>query len=71
MPYQDIESLPLGIRLSLPKHAQEIFLLSYNNMWQQYEKQDHVLRGEIAMRAAWSAVKKQYERCGSGDWYKK
>jgi len=37
MPYKTIDELPESVRNILPKHAQEIYIKAYNNVWEQYK----------------------------------
>ncbi len=65
MPYRTIEDLPSNLREILPLHAQEIFLKSFNNAWQEYQHANrpvNVSYEEIAFRTAWNAVKKKYAK---------
>ena len=57
VPYNKLSELPEGVRLHLPRHAQEIYLAAFNNAWEQYE---HV--EETAHRVAWAAVKNVYAK---------
>jgi len=63
MPYRIVEDLPTNLREILPLHAQEIFVKTFNNAWQEYQDTNRlaeVSHEEIAFRTAWSAVKKKY-----------
>jgi cation transport regulator len=66
MPYQTVQDLPSNLREILPAHAQEIFLKSFNNAWQEYQdaetRSEGVSQEEIAFRTAWNAVKKKYAK---------
>lgn len=57
MPYSSIDELPENTK-SLPKHAKEIFLASFNSAIKQGNSE------ESAFRIAWSAVGKSYEKVG-------
>lgn len=37
MPYKNLKDLPKSVRQVLPKHAREIYLAAFNNVWEQYE----------------------------------
>lgn len=65
MPYSSLDDLPEAIRDHLPRHAQEIYMKSFNNA--------HVEYGDdaVAARVAWSAVKREYEKNAEGTWVKK
>lgn len=65
MPYQTIQELPNSVKNHLPKHAQEIFLATFNNAVQEYEEE------ETAFKVAWSAVKRDYEKGEDGNWHQK
>lgn len=65
MPYRTIEDLPANLRELLPLHAQEIFVKSFNNAWQEYQGENRppeLSQEEIAFRTAWNAVKKKYTK---------
>jgi cation transport regulator len=65
MPYRTIEDLPSNLREILPEHAQEIFVKSFNNAWQEYQDTNRpaeLSHEEIAFRTAWNAVKKKYAK---------
>jgi len=75
MPYNSLKELPASVKDHLPKHAQEIYLKSYNSAWDQYkDKKDRKgdsSREETAHKVAWAAVKQDYEKGDDGDWRKK
>jgi cation transport regulator len=76
MPYKSISELPKNVKNVLPKHAQDIFKEAYNSAWDEYDKPEErrgdSSREETAMRIAWSAVKKKYEKNeSSGKWESK
>ena len=66
MPYQTVQDLPLNLREILPVHAQEIFVKSFNNAWQEYQdaanRSEDISQEETAFRVAWNAVKKKYAK---------
>ncbi len=66
MPYQTVQDLPINLREILPAHAQEIFVKSFNNAWQEYQdaanRPENISQEEIAFRTAWNAVKKKYAK---------
>ncbi len=66
MPYQAAHDLPINLRQILPAHAQEIFVKSFNNAWQEYQdaskRPQDISQEEIAYRTAWNAVKKNYAK---------
>ena len=72
MPYQNISDLPEGVRGALPEHAQQIYMETFNNAWEQYkdpdERRGDASREEVAHRVAWSAVKEKYEKDDNGTW---
>jgi len=74
MPYENIEDLPDSVRSSLPKHALEIYLASFNNAWDQYRKPEDrrgdSTREAVAHKVAWAAVKQAYEKTGD-EWKRK
>jgi cation transport regulator len=76
MPYKTINDLPEKVRHVLPKHAQEIFLEAFNHAAAEYINPDtRRTKGEdlevIAMKVAWSAVKKEYKKNeATGKWVK-
>jgi len=65
MPYKKIQDLPDSVKKHLPPHAQEIYLKSFNNAFEHYKEE------ETAIKVAWSAVKKKYEKTNSGMWKSK
>jgi cation transport regulator len=67
MSYDSVDSLPKGVKTSLPEHAQEIYKSAYNNALEEYENEDNV--EQTAHRVAWSAVKQKYEK-SNGGWYR-
>lgn len=75
MPYTQIDELPSAVKDHLPKHAQEVFKETYNNAWKEYadaDKRDgNEGHEEVAMKVAWSAVKKAgYEKGPDDQWQK-
>jgi cation transport regulator len=69
MPYRLNVALPAAVRNHLPAHAQEIFRKAFNSAAKQYAAGNSRAE-EIAMRVAWSAVKKVYEKHGNA-WVRK
>jgi cation transport regulator len=61
---------------SLPEHAQHIYKKAHASAIEQYQNPEKRRGGkkqsaeEVAHKAAWSAVKKQYKKKGD-DWVKK
>ncbi len=55
MAYKNLSDLPAPVRHVLPKHAQEIFLETFNSAWENYGHDE-----ERAFRIAWAAVKREY-----------
>ncbi len=72
MPYTHLSDLPEKVKHSLPKHAQEIYLLAFNHAWDQYKDPSDRYddRETVAHKVAWSAVKKSYEK-RDDKWLKK
>ena len=74
MPYKTLSALPESVREHLPRHAQEIYLATFNNAWQEYREREHrrgkATREEVAHKVAWAAVKQQYEKKGDA-WCRK
>lgn len=64
MPYKNNSDLPEPVRHVLPEHAQLIFRKTFNNAIKEYHSE------ETAMKVAWSAVKKEYEK-KDDKWIKK
>mgnify|MGYP001767690301 CR=1 FL=1 len=75
MPYDKISELPDSVRDNLPQHAQEIYRKAFNSAWDEYDKPEErrggASREETAHKVAWSAVKKEYEKGGDGQWRRK
>lgn len=65
MPYQKLADLPDAVKAHLPKHAQEIFMASFNSASEEYDEE------ETAFKVAWSAVKHKYKKGDDGNWHKK
>jgi cation transport regulator len=65
MPYQNIKDLPESVKNHLPKHAQEIFLATFNHAIEEYDSE------ESAFRVAWSAVKRDDEKGQDDNWHEK
>ena len=74
MPYDSLKDLPDSVRDNLPKHAQEVYIASFNNAWEEYkeaeDRRDGASREEVSHKVAWSAVKKKYEK-KNGKWKSK
>jgi cation transport regulator len=74
MPYRNISDLPQSVRSNLPEHAQEIYLASFNNAWEQYRepanRRGNSSREEVSHKVAWAAVKQAYEKNGD-EWARK
>lgn len=74
MPYKSTQDLPDSVKNALPKGAQEIFREAFNSAWDSYsdpsKRKGGSGREETAMRIAWSAVKKKYEK-KDGKWRSK
>ncbi len=65
MPYKKITDLPDSVQDNLPERAQKIYLAVFNSAHEQYG--DEV----TAIKVAWSAVKKKYEKNKAGKWIQK
>lgn len=61
---------------SLPEHAQHIYKKTHSNALEQYQSAEKRRGGkkqsaeEVAHKAAWAAVKKEYKKKGN-EWVKK
>ncbi|MBD3273477.1 cation transporter [Candidatus Dependentiae bacterium] len=64
MPYKNNDDLPESIKNVLPEHAQTIFRKAFNSAIHEYDSE------KTAMKVAWSAVKKDYEK-KDDKWVKK
>jgi cation transport regulator len=76
MPYKTLDDLPESVKNVLPHHAMEIFKEAFNSAYDQYDKPEERrgddTRDEVAMKVAWSAVKKKYEKNeDTGKWVAK
>ena len=76
MPYEDVNDLPESVRKNLPQHAQEIYLASYNNAFEQYQdpekRRGDATLEEVAHRVAWAAVKQEHRKNRqTGKWERK
>lgn len=65
MVYQQINDLPAAVKEALPEHGQELFLEAFNKASEKYEEEDD------ATRAAWGAVRRDYQKCDDGRWHRK
>lgn len=73
MPYNSIGDLPDTVQNVLPKHAQEIYMSSYNNAHKEYYLKKNRRDPEddlesICHKVAWAAVKQKYHKNDNGDW---
>jgi cation transport regulator len=66
VPYACNEDLPPSVRAHLPPPAQDIYRAAFNRAWQTYASTAPDRLEEIAHRIAWAAVKKRYQKFGSG-----
>ncbi len=75
MTYKYISELPDSVKNHLPKHAQEIYMKSFNNAWNKYADSDKRIPGvsqqEAASKEAWEAVKHKYKKDSKGQWVEK
>lgn len=75
MPYKEITDLPPNLQKLLPKHAQEIFKEAFNHAWEEYKdpgkRRGNASREETAMKVAWNAVKREYEKGEDEKWHAK
>lgn len=76
MPYKALKNLPVAVRNSLPKHAQEIYLAVFNSADELYKdpkkRKGRASREDVARKVAWAAVKKEYAKnVKTGKWEKK
>lgn len=75
MPYQSLSDLPDSVQHVLPKHAQEIYLATYNHALHEYkdpqDRRDEQSLEEVAHKVAWSAVKHSYYKNENESWVKK
>jgi cation transport regulator len=76
MPYNTIGDLPESIIHVLPLHAQEIYLSSFNNAYEEYKDRNKRRKHNedletICYKVAWSAVKRVYHKNEEGYWIKR
>jgi cation transport regulator len=57
LPYLENSQLPPSVQSRLPHHAQDIYREAFNHAWTEYGR-DEV----AAVRVAWAAVKRRYEK---------
>lgn len=62
MPYRSVSELPDPVRLHLPLHAQEMFRAAFNAAFDAHASDPR--REGVAMRIAWAAVKRRYDKVG-------
>jgi len=65
MPYPNNSDLPENIRNVLPVKAQTIFRNAFNSALEQERTE------EVALKIAWSAVKRDYKKDEDGNWVEK
>ncbi len=65
MPFANIAALPDNLK-KLPKHAQEIYMNTFNSAFKTYDGNEGRAHG-----AAWVAVKKGYKKNANGQWVAK
>ena len=74
MSYDNLSQLPLSYRENLPLHAQEIYLVAFNNAWSLYTdlnaQENGANREQVAHQVAWAAVKEKFEE-RDGQWVRK
>lgn len=74
MPYKNLKDLPDSVKNNLPQHAQEIYLATFNNAWEEYKNPStrtaQASKEETAHRVAWAAVKRKYIKKGT-EWHKR
>lgn len=70
MPYDKKSELPENVTDSLPEHAQDIYLETFNDAYDRYkdpdERRGDAGREEAAHKVAWSAVKQKYHKENGG-----
>jgi cation transport regulator len=70
MPYDNIDGLPEQVKNVLPTHAQEIYLATFNNAWDEYknpeDRREDDSRETTAHKVAWAAVKQKYKKDENG-----
>lgn len=75
MPYKTDTDLPKNVQHVLPQHAQDIFREAYNSALETYKdpnkRQGDEDQEEAAVKVAWSAVKKSYEKGADDKWHPK
>jgi cation transport regulator len=62
VPYDSNAELPVGVRMHLPPHAQDIFRSAFNHAFAAHAGEPD--REEAAFRIAWAAVKRGYVKIG-------
>lgn len=72
MPYAKTSDLPDSVRDSLPVHAQDIYMSTFNDAWDEYPAAQDSLeddsRDASAHKDAWAAVRRSYEKDSDGYW---
>ena len=76
MPYKDIKDLPQSVSHVLPVHAQEIYLSSFNNAYEEYKdkkkrKDPTEDLEKTCHKVAWAAVKRKYHKTEKDHWTEK
>jgi cation transport regulator ChaB len=74
MQYRTIADLPASISAVLPKEAQELYLSTYKDAWEMYDKDTSggLDQAAVAHRDAWAVVTDRFERdANSGEWHRK
>lgn len=74
MPYKNLCDLPERVKNVLPKHAQEIYMATFNKVWIEFQKPEKISDDtsieEISHKVAWASVKRLYKK-NDGKWIKK
>jgi cation transport regulator len=72
MAYKYISELPENVKKVLPKHAQEVYMKTFNDVWNKYSDAEKRLPGvsqeDASSKDAWDAVKHKYKRDQKGQW---
>ena len=66
MPYTNISELPEGVKTTLPKDAQTLWMRAYNFTYRKYYGWSSTQRSEYS----WGAVKSRYHKSDTEGWIK-
>lgn len=72
MRYESVEDIPETLQDVLPEEAQQIYLETYQEAWDEYEEGEggELSRDGVAHRQAMHAVRQDFVQSKDGKWYR-